>query len=343
MINYKEIIIFIVSHLFLELFIIREKNEKNIRDKFLNIKNQNNEYSLNDIVSNKTRIPVCYATDENNVYPTLVSMTSLVENAGPNTFYDIFIMHPEKFNIVKNRKIFKSVEKSHSYNCSINLINMENKYEDLPFKKNKTMAPAYYRLDIHNVLSRLNRAIWLDGDTLVFEDLTNLINIDMKSNYILGFLDSGVNHMEEFGLKNSTVLCSGVLLIDLDSLRKNNYTQKINKFLYAEKDRLFSHDQTVINVIFHGKKDFLPPKYGMWAFGNKKKAKNHLNILKPYAKYNEKEFIYAMEHPAILHYIWPKPFWKNARPTFRKEWWEYARKTGYFKEIFKFVKNYKHK
>ena len=223
MINYKEIIIFIVSHLFLELFIIREKNENNIRDKFLNIKIiQNNEYSLNDIVSNKTRIPVCYATDENNVYPTLVSMTSLVENAGPNTFYDIFIMHPEKFNIVKNRQIFKSVEKGHSYNCSINLINMKNKYEDLPFKKNKTMAPAYYRLDIHNVLSRLNRAIWLDGDTLVFEDLTNLINIDMKSNYILGFLDSGVNHMEEFGLKNSTVLCSGVLLIDLDSLRKNN-------------------------------------------------------------------------------------------------------------------------
>ena len=37
------------------------------------------------------------------------------------------------------------------------------------------MAPAYYRLDIHNVLSRLNRAIWPDGDTLVFEDLTNLL------------------------------------------------------------------------------------------------------------------------------------------------------------------------
>ena len=92
-------------------------------------------------------------------------------------------MHPEKFNIVKNRIIFKSVEKSHSYNCSINLINMENKYEDLPFKKNKTMASAYYRLDIHNVLSRFIRAIWLDGDTLVFEDLTNLINIDMKSNF----------------------------------------------------------------------------------------------------------------------------------------------------------------
>ena len=176
MINYNQIIIFIVSHLFLEILIIREKNEKKNRDKFSNIKIiQKNDYFINDIVSNKKRIPVCYATDEINVYPTLVSMTSLVENAGPNTYYDIFIMHPEKFNIIKNRKIFKSVEKLHSYNCSINLINMKNKYEDLPFKKNKTMAPAYYRLDIHNVLPRLNRAIWLDGDTLVFEDLTNFI------------------------------------------------------------------------------------------------------------------------------------------------------------------------
>lgn len=251
-------------------------------------------------------------------------------------------MHPQKFNIEKNRKIFKSVEKNHPCKCSINLINMKNKYEDLPFKKNIMMAPAYYRLDIHNIVKDRNRGIWLDGDTLVFEDLNNLIKIDMKDNYVLGFLDSLVNQMEIFGIKNSIALCSGVLLFNLESLRKNNYTKKINQFIGENKYKLFSHDQTIINVVFHDKKGILPPKYGMWAFHNKRIAKKYLSILKPYAKYKEKEFIYAIDHPAILHYIWPKPFWKNYRPSFRKEWWEYAKKTEYFKEIFKFVKYDKH-
>ena len=42
----------------------------------------------------------------------------------------------------------------------------------------------------------------------------------MKGNYIMGFLDDRVNALEKFGITNETVLCSGVLLIDLNFSEK---------------------------------------------------------------------------------------------------------------------------
>ena len=174
----------------------------------------------------------------------------------------------------------------------------------------------------------------MDGDTLVFEDLTPLINLDMKNNVIMGFLDSVPSAIESYGIKNATVLCSGVLLMNLELLRYYNYSDKIDKFMKKNKGNLKQHDQTIINVVMQKQIAPLPPKYGMWAWMDKPSAKRFLDKQRAWLKYNEDEFFYAVEHPAILHYIWPKPFWRK-KTAFEKEWWDYARKTGFYDEIYK--------
>ena len=75
----------------------------------------------------------------------------------------------------------------------------------------------------------------MDGDTLVFEDLTELIELDMKGAVVMGFLDSTPDAIKSFGFKNATVLCSGVLLLDLESLRKYDYSKKIEEFIKKNK------------------------------------------------------------------------------------------------------------
>ena len=45
------------------------------------------------------------------------------------------------------------------------------------------------------------------------------------------------------------------------------------------------------------------------------------------------ELFYALKHPAIVHYIWPKPFWKMYT-AFGKEWWNIAKLTGYYNDIY---------
>ena len=92
----------------------------------------------------------------------------------------------------------------------------------------------------------------MDGDTAIFEDLTELINLDMKGNYIMGFLDSLPNVIENFGINNAKELCSGVLLLDLDSFRKNHITSKFNRFIKKNLGKINQHYQTVINVVCQG-------------------------------------------------------------------------------------------
>ena len=282
--------------------------------------------------NNKLRIACAYALDNAYVYPTLVAMTSLAENAGPKTFYDIYVMINPEFT-EENKKVLKSVEKKHPKSCEVTFINMGNKFKEADTNQ-KIPTPAYYRLELHNLLPDVNRIIWMDGDTAVFEDLTELITLDMKGNYIMGFLDSLPDAIERFGIKDATVLCSGVLLMDLDALRKNNMTEKFNKFITENLGKINQHDQTIINVVCQNNIAPLPPKYGIWCFEAEIYAKKHNDRQRPWLRYNQDEFINAYYHPAILHYVWPKPFWRRQKPVFNKEWWDYAQKSGYYDDIY---------
>ena len=263
-------------------------------------------------------------------------MTSLVLNAGNNTFYNIYVLVSQDFTEY-NKKILTSFEKNNTENCKIHIINMGNKYEG---KDTNIRIPtaAYYRLDLHNLLPDVDRIIYMDGDTAVFQDLSELIFLDMKGNYILGFLDNRPDALRKYKVKNAVVLCSGVLLMDLSALRKNNITEKFNEFFEENLGNIEQHDQTTINVVCQGKISTLPPKYGMWNFRTFKDFESH-NCEYPYwIRYNKKELSLAYEHPGILHYVIGKPFHKFLHKYYYDEWWEYARKTDYYDAICNYVK-----
>ena len=282
----------------------------------------------------KLTLSCSYSLDNGYLYPTLVAMTSLVENIGKNVFYDIYVLISPDFT-EKNKNILKSVETRHPDDCKIIFIQMSDQYEGKDTNSDIPLA-SYYRLELHNLLPNVDRVIYMDGDTIVFQDLSELITLDMKGNYILGFLDTKVNELEKFNIKNGIFVCAGVILMDLHALRKNNYSQKFNDFLEVNIGNLYQHDQTTINVVCQGKISALPPKYGMWNFKSGKDAIEHNDKQLNKVKSTEKDFLYSYYYPAILHYVSNKPFKKRIinRP-FHDEWWEYANKTGYYDEIYK--------
>ena len=259
-------------------------------------------------------------------------MTSLVKNAENNTFYNIYILHTPDFS-EDSKQFLKTVEDKNFDKCSIIFFNMGNKYKNLTLSF-KLATPAYYRLSLPDLLSDTKKIIYLDGDTLIFEDLKELIELDMKGNVILGFLDSIPTAIKSFGYINATVICSGVLLMDLDGLRKYEYSKKIEDFISKNKNRLIQHDQTIINVVMQDRIAPIPPKFGMWeAWKNEKEVKKYLDSYKNRLKYDEGELFYAIEHPAIIHFTRLKPFWKN-KTFFYDEWWDYAKLTGFYNEIY---------
>ena len=297
---------------------------KKIKKKKKEIINKNKKIVRYD---GKLILACSYALDNRYTFPTLVAMTSLVINAGKNTFYNIYVLTNPDFT-EKNKKILKSVENSYSDHCKIFIINMGNKFQGL--NTYRFTASTYYKLDLHNILSDVDRIIYMDGDTAVFQDLSDLIFLDMKGNYILGYLDSNENALKKYKIKNPVILCAGVILMDLSALRKNNITEKFNLFFKENNGKIEQHDQTTINVVCQGKISTLPPKYGIWNSRSFRDVIDTNYDYNPSIRYNKKELLLAYKHPAILHYIIGKPYIKLVSKCYYKEWWEYAKKTVYY-------------
>ncbi len=145
-------------------------------------------------------------------------------------------------------------------------------------------------------------------------------------------------------MNKSKYICAGVMLINLELLRKDNVFSKFREYYYKYyKKGIYYGDQHIINDLFRDKIGFLPPKYGMWFINSKDLEK--YKKLKPII-YTEKELLESINSPVIRH-IWgrtkegflrDKPWLSNKYYKIKEEWNYYANKTGYYSLICKCFK-----
>lgn len=281
--------------------------------------------------SKQRHVPVAMALDDGYLYPTVVSITSMMENKSGDTVYDYYIMHPEEFS-ENSKTLLKSLGKKYK-KCNINLIDMGQKYKNANDKGHIT-TPAYYRLSLSELLPNLDKILWIDGDTLVLDDLQTMLETDVSGLYYRGFLDDTVDAADSFGVYNDHCICDGVMVVNLAELRKDDMVNKFQKFIEENNEKLVQHDQTVVNVVCVGKIDKLNPRYGMFNYYYETSAlRKYYELLRTKEKYTMEELLAAREHPVIVHCV-NKP-WKSKGCGFFNEWWDYAKKTDCYEEIAK--------
>ena len=296
--------------------------------------------SMNDSLI-KQRISVSYGVDNNYTYPTLVSMISILENSSNYTFYTFHLLVQKNIFKKENKEKFMHLEKKYK-RCKINIIELTNENFSNA-NKNRYPIEAYYRLLLPKLIVDIDRIIYLDADTLVFTDLTEMINLEMNNCIILGFVDNGYKKAEQWGIKTYKYITSGVLLINLKEMRKENIIQKFFEFMENNKNNLIQEDQTVINIVLHGRIGLLPPKFGIWSFLNKESVlyHNHYeNKTLGIQAYSDEEILKAWKSPSIIHLVRSKPWKKKSYYThifFHEKWWEYAHKSDEFENILKFT------
>ncbi len=278
--------------------------------------------------SESSNISIAMALDDGYLYPTIVAMTSIMENANKNTKYDFYVMHPPEFK-TENKEKLKTLEEKYS-RCHINLINMGSQYKNAN-DKGRITTPTYYRLSLSELLPEIDKIMWLDGDTLTFHDLNEMYKIDMEGYYYKGFLDDNVNAVKSFDVDNDHCICAGVMLINLKELRKDNMVEVFKKFIEENNEKLIQHDQTVINVVCYKKIGILPAKFGIYSYDNVKQAREQANVYLCSYGYTADELEQAYKNPTVLHCV-NKP-WKSMSAPFADRWWDYARKTDFFEEI----------
>lgn len=115
---------------------------------------------------------------------------------------------------------------------------------------------------------RVDKLLYLDADTIVVKSLDTLFKTDLKGNALGMILDCvGENHKCEIGLDNAEgYYNSGVLLIDMNVWRKDNYTEKIINHVKNVRAQYPSPDQDLLNVVCRGHIFELPARYNYQPF-----------------------------------------------------------------------------
>ena len=267
-------------------------------------------YKISNVI-----IPISMALNNKYIYPTIVSITSILENANSYTNYNFYILITSDF-LNENKNKLKLLEEKYYNKCSINLIDLYNfKFENAFLSRHIQTIAAYYRLVLPDLLPNIDKIIYLDGDTLIFDDLYEMYEINMDNYYFKGFLDINVR----YNLKIDNYICSGVLLINLEKLRKDKIVNKMYDYMIKNNKNLYFHDQSIINDVCKEKIGILPPKFGIFNFYNLKIL--YKNTKKAYKykkyKYSNKILKDAYFHPTILHCV-IKP-WKKKKKNLLKK------------------------
>ena len=168
------------------IYLIKKKNDysnelllKKIKKKINSRKNKNNE-SLTII---KTEIHISMSLDNNAIYPTLVSMTSALENNdNDKNILVYYLLLSHDFN-VNNLEIFESLK--NNYDFKIKYFYIPNIFSDMD--KWRESDTIYYKLLIPLMFPELERMIFLDGDTLIFKDISEMYNLPFNGNFVLGY------------------------------------------------------------------------------------------------------------------------------------------------------------
>ena len=246
----------------------------------------------------KNIINISFAINNNYSKLLLIPLISLLKNSNKNSIYYIHIMVGQEFEH-RNYQLLCNLEKIY-LNCFIHIINLGNDFDYV--YKSFLDKSAYYRLELPDLCPNINRIIYVDTDTIILKDLMELYSLNFKGNYILAKLDIYPKELDNFNIYVKNYINSGVLLMDLYSLRKYGYVEKFINYTKVHNNKLYlnAHDQTVINYICHEKIGILKPIYHMWAFNDPK------GFIEEHSKtrtsYNPIDVVKGYYDPFIVHF-----------------------------------------
>lgn len=270
------------------------------------------------------QVPLVFSFDDNLQLPAGVCITSLLENAKEDTFYDIFILHDDYCEYPESGFLEKLHQKYDNFNITYRSVG--NAFEGAYEVRGITIA-AYYRLLIPEVISEYDKIFYFDVDIIFRNDLSELYShTNLDDFYIAGVstpysdITPYVNRVINMDI--SKYICSGTLLINSKKIIEDNLVEKFKRV--ASKNHLYQ-DQDTLNIVCGDKIKILPPWFGVV-------GKMYEIISDPNQKYYNKEAVDYALHYGIIHYAGGKP-WQGWSHNF-DIWWEYYRKSIYFDPIF---------
>lgn len=243
--------------------------------------------------------------------PTCVSIQSLWENKNPDDEYNVFVIGLDLSDISINKILSINLDK-----FNLKLLQFKDKYKSLYENKNSHISTAtLFKFDIPNILKDLNKILYIDCDTIIAKNgIDELYNTDISDVYagvVKDVVEMHEKYHEKLGL--SSYFNAGIMLMNLDLMRKDKITEKLIDYKAKYPNDLFV-DQDTLNKVLNEKVRYLPYKY------------NYLTITDKPVYYNS--YIYdEKSNPVIIHFVSPKKPWNNNTVNYTDKWDKYYKKS----------------
>lgn len=273
----------------------------------------------------KNKIPIFFAVDDEYIPFLAVALQSLVENSKKENYYLIKILYT---NITEENQ--EKIKKYESKNVNIEFVCLSyyiNKIKDKLYTRDYYSKTTYFRLFIPELYPQFDKVLYLDSDITILSDIADLYNVDMEDNLLAAVPDDVIQTIDVFREYAEKVVGvatyknyfnAGILLMNLDELRKLNFQEK---FLYLLEKVKFSvaQDQDYLNRLCKGRVKLLENTWNRMPIGGDIINRDELHL---------------------IHYNLAFKPWHFEDILYKEYFWQYAEKTEYFDKILEIKNNY---
>ena len=212
---------------------------------------------------NKQIIPIFFTFDNNYSNLMKIAVSSIKESANLNFQYNIHILYTDLSN--DNINEIKQLEDDNFKFFFLDLTeNLKFIFKEF-VTRDYYSESIYFRLFIPNLFPEYKKAIYLDSDVIVLKDISKLFSYDLGNNLLGAIKDESVQIVPEFidyvenflGVTHDNYFNSGVLLMNLEELRKFDFERKFLN-LFNQYKFIVAPDQDILNVICKDRVFYLP-------------------------------------------------------------------------------------
>lgn len=268
----------------------------------------------------KKRIPIFLASDENYLPYLSVTVKSIDLHSSDDNIYDVYILCDGLTDEGLGRLSALELR-----NTKITVVNVTSAIGSMRSLLKRRLRDYYsesifYRLFIADMFPHLDRAIYIDCDTVLVTDIAELYDTDMGDNILAAVADESIPCVPAFcdyveswvGVPVHRYINSGVLVINLDAFRREHIFRRFAESVATTNPETIAPDQDYLNYLCRGHIHYLD---GVW---NKQPKRDNPT---------------PVDEIKLLHFnLYEKP-WHFAGVLYEEEFWSVARETPYYDEI----------
>jgi UDP-glucose:(galactosyl)LPS alpha-1,2-glucosyltransferase len=263
------------------------------------------------------KLPIFFSFDDRYVVPAAVTFESLLTNARPDVWYDLFVLHDDV--TTENQRLLDALVRRHG-NGQLRFIDVTATFQRLSIyfdEKNYNLGGTtvtFTKATLFRCLPALVQEfdaydviLYSDVDVCVVDDISEIYEHKLGDNFIAGCRlpkrdAGGVLHLPE--RFHAGYVAGGIWLMNLRQMRAENLTERIIAIMLNPPFRLIWNDQDVMNLACETRTGHLSYRY--CAIPRWKTELKLLGYADEY--YPNGELREALYRPKIVHYASNKPW-----------------------------------